>query len=54
MQLHLTLDCRICKKKRAHTIIEEFDQLPPNLYCVQCTGCGVMGVQLIEVGEEPK
>jgi hypothetical protein len=52
MQLHLTLDCRICKKKKSHVIIPEFDQLPPNTYCVQCSGCGVMGVQLVKVEDE--
>jgi len=54
MQLHLTLNCRVCKKKRSHIVIEEFDQLPPNTYCVQCQGCGVMGVELINIEEVPK
>ena len=41
------LECRICKKKKMHTISEEFE-LPPHVRCVQCVGCGVMGIALVE------
>jgi len=40
------LDCRLCKKKTRHTIIDEFD-LPPSTRCVQCVSCGVMGIALV-------
>ena len=41
------LECRICKEKKMHIIIEEFE-LPLYVRCVQCVGCGVMGIALVE------
>ena len=41
------LDCRICKKKTRHTIIDEFD-LPPEKRCVQCVSCTARGIALLE------
>ena len=43
------LRCRICKKITNHGIILEFaERLPDHLACVQCLGCGVMGIEIIK------
>jgi hypothetical protein len=45
-------NCRICKKKTDQRIISEFsDRLPPNLALLECQGCGVLGVEMIEVND---
>lgn len=46
------LRCRVCKKITQQKIIEEFsERLPPHLACVQCLGCGVMGIEMIKEPE---
>lgn len=46
------LRCRLCKKIQNHGIIIEFaDRLPAHLACVQCLGCGVMGIEMIREPE---
>lgn len=46
------LKCRLCKAVKDHIIIEEFsERLPPHLACVQCCGCGVMGIEMIKEPE---
>lgn len=43
-----SFSCRICKKVRDYIIIDEFTAgLPEGMYCIQCRGCGVMGVELL-------
>jgi hypothetical protein len=38
--------CRICKKATNHTTVDEFnDGLPDGIVCVECLGCGVMGIE---------
>ena len=44
----LRYSCRICKKIQDHTNITEFENLPPGVLVVECQGCGVMGVQLVD------
>ena len=45
------INCRVCARaghpKQNHSIIEEFTNLPPNIVCVQCHGCGVMGIEVL-------
>jgi hypothetical protein len=47
----LKINCRVCAKlgkgMQTHTIVEEFVNLPPNVVCVQCLGCGVMGIEML-------
>ena len=47
----LKFNCRVCAKIgkgiQLHTIVEEFTNLPPNIVCVQCNGCGVMGIEML-------
>lgn len=41
--------CRICKKVTDQEIIPEFSvTLPPHLYVLECQGCGVLGVEMLE------
>ena len=43
------LRCRLCKAIKDHEIIPEFSlTLPPHLAVVECYGCGVLGVSMIE------
>jgi hypothetical protein len=44
----LRFNCRICKVLTNHRNITEFNNLPPGLLVVECLGCGVMGVQLVD------
>ena len=44
----LRFNCRICKNVQDHKTISEFDTLPPGVLVVECLGCGVMGVQLVD------
>jgi hypothetical protein len=44
----LRYSCRICKAVKDHTNITEFENLPPGVLVVECLGCGVMGVQLVD------
>ncbi len=42
------LDCRVEKKATDHKIVTITDNLPPNVHCVECMSCGVLGIQLFE------
>lgn len=45
--------CRVCKKITDQEIIPEFSvTLPPNLYVLECHGCGVLGVEMMEDADE--
>jgi hypothetical protein len=44
----LRYSCRVCKTVQDHKNITEFDNLPPGVLVVECLGCGVMGVQLVD------
>jgi hypothetical protein len=44
----LRFNCRICKNIQDHNNVTEFDNLPPGVLVVECLGCGVMGVQLVD------
>jgi hypothetical protein len=44
----LKATCRICKSVQPHSQVEDFKDLPPYVVCLQCLGCGVMGIQLLE------
>lgn len=45
------LNCRVCAKIgkgwQTHKIVDEFINLPPSVVCVQCLGCGVMGIEML-------
>ena len=47
----LRINCRVCAKigsgVQTHKIVDEFINLPPNVVCVQCLGCGVMGIEML-------
>jgi hypothetical protein len=47
----LRINCRVCAKigkgMQTHKIVDEFVNLPPNVVCVQCLGCGVMGIEML-------
>jgi MinD superfamily P-loop ATPase len=43
--------CRICKAVMEHMIVKVTDNLPPNVEVLECMGCGVLGVELLEVDE---
>lgn len=45
----IKLDCRVEKKATMHKIVKVTDNLPPNVHCVECTSCGVLGIQLFQV-----
>lgn len=45
----IKLDCRVEKKATMHKIVQVTDNLPPNVHCVECTSCGVLGVSLFQV-----
>lgn len=44
----LRFSCRVCKAVQDHKNITEFGNLPPGVLVVECLGCGVLGVQLID------
>jgi hypothetical protein len=44
----LRYNCRVCKTVQDHKNINEFDTLPPGVLVLECLGCGVMGVQLVD------
>lgn len=54
----LRINCRVCSKigkgMQTHSIVEEFTNLPPNIVCVQCLGCGVMGIEVLLDCEVPR
>jgi hypothetical protein len=40
-------NCRVCKKKTDAKIVIEFTELlPPGLKCLECSKCGVLGIEL--------
>ena len=41
--------CRICKAVMEHMIVKVTDNLPPNVEVLECMGCGVLGVELLQV-----
>lgn len=53
----LRINCRVCAKigqgMQNHVIVEEFINLPPNVVCVQCNGCGVMGIEMLLDSQRP-
>ena len=39
--------CRICKSTITGKVVAEFSELlPPGLKCVECSKCGVLGIEL--------
>jgi hypothetical protein len=50
----LRFNCRVCKALQEHKNITEFGNLPPGLLVVECLGCGVLGVQLLDAEESIK
>jgi hypothetical protein len=44
----IRLDCRVEKKSTDHKIVKVTDTLPPNVHCVECMSCGVLGIQLFK------
>jgi hypothetical protein len=44
----IRLDCRVEKKSTDHKIVIVTDQLPPNVHCVECLSCGVLGIHSFE------
>ena len=54
----LRLNCRVCAKigngMQTHNIVDEFINLPHNVVCVQCLGCGVMGIEMLLNSERAK
>ena len=47
----LSIKCRVCKKKTAHADLDASNEmkLGDGVSLVQCSQCGVMGIELIEV-----
>jgi hypothetical protein len=50
----LRFSCRVCKALQDHKNITEFGNLPPGVLVVECLGCGVLGVQLLDAEESIK
>jgi hypothetical protein len=53
----LRINCRVCAKlgrvMQTHSIVQEFTNLPPNVVCVQCLGCGVMRIEMLLDSQVP-
>jgi hypothetical protein len=53
----LRINCRVCAKigkgMQTHKIVDEFVNLPPNVVCVQCLGCGIMGIEMLLNSQVP-
>ena len=47
------LKCRICKKVKPHKVILEFGEMPKGLACVECFGCGVVGIEKVPETDTP-
>ena len=45
------LKCRICKKVKPHKVLLEVGEMPKGLACVECYGCGVVGIEKV-LGDE--
>ena len=43
--------CRICKAVMEHMIVKVTDNLPPNVEVLECMGCGVLGVELLQAND---
>jgi hypothetical protein len=44
----ITFNCRICKSKQEAKVVIEFSlMLPPGLKCLECLGCGILGIELV-------
>ena len=41
------LKCRICKKVKPQKVILEYGEMPKGLACVECFGCGVVGIEKV-------
>jgi hypothetical protein len=41
----LRFKCRVCKKVQDHEVVSDFGDLPEGIVCVECYGCGVMGIE---------
>jgi hypothetical protein len=40
-------NCRVCKSTITGKVVAEFSELlPPGLKCVECSKCGVLGIEL--------
>lgn len=46
--MRIKYECRIEKKITTHEIVKVVDTLPPYTEVVQCCGCGVMGVVILD------
>ena len=44
--------CRMCKIEILHQVRIVCDLLPPNVHVLECTGCGYLGITLVEIAEE--
>jgi hypothetical protein len=38
---------------QTHKTVDEFINLPPSVVCVQCLGCGVMGIEMLLDSQVP-
>ena len=45
--MELAFDCRICKVSKDHKIVRVTDKLPANVHVLECLGCGVLGVRMV-------
>jgi len=44
--------CGMCKTDMLHRVRYVSDLLPPNVHVLECTGCGNLGITLVEIAEE--
>jgi hypothetical protein len=45
--------CRSCKAWKVHLSFNDLaDRLPPDKIFVQCSGCGIFGIELLENAKE--
>jgi hypothetical protein len=45
-------NCRLCKTEVLHQVRMVSDLLPPNVHVLECTGCGFLGITLVEIAHE--
>lgn len=44
----IKFECRICKcVSQAKVLTEYSESLPPGLLCLECLGCGVLGIEMV-------
>lgn len=43
--------CRVCKATCPHLVRVVANDMPPNLVCVECTSCGILGIMMISKAE---